>query len=314
MAEDSQLPWIFLSYRRANNGHMLANSIRSELEKYCGQGSVFVDADAIDPGGDWPETIRKALHRCVGTIVIIGKDWPLDKLHQSKDWVALEISSSLERNNYLLPLFVDGGDMPDRKDLPAKIASFSTRQGVSIDTRSPNIFSASLAVVGGELLRHCRSTVVLKREPQPWWGWPGIATNSWQLVSDGVFILALEKQQTVIEASIPSGFHTIAVSWSERQRILDLGVPARQGDRSFGQTKPTSMMFMPGRYVFTLNVRPPRLRDRFLRWMESYVGQDVHFYDLERYLQLVSVSSHEGAKQVSERPTARSLLSVQRRA
>jgi len=278
-------PWIFISYRRAGNGHLLADRIASELEIKCGRDSIFVDRKGIEAGTEWNTAILGALARCAATVVVIGRDWPLDQLHDAHDWVRLEISESLRSRKYLLPLFIDGGVMPTRESLPTEIRTFAERQGVFIDSRSNEVFAAALSVVGDYVRTNCPSTMIFEREPQA--RWATLWQNTWVLRCDGAELVTLKDAETVKEAEVPSGVHTFSAKWTESGRTR-LSTPRYEADypSSYGDTETITVSLAPGRHRVTLRVDQEALGNR--TWGSKFRDFFFKEYDSRRKLVLVS--------------------------
>ena len=115
---------IFLSYRRddaqGEAGHLVA-----ELRQRYGAASVFMDISAIEPGADFPQTIQQAMLGCQVVLVLIGRGW-LDardahgrrRFDDPKDWVRLEVELALEGKRRVIPVRVQGAQMPAEEALP----------------------------------------------------------------------------------------------------------------------------------------------------------------------------------------------------
>lgn len=118
---------IFLSYRRDDTqgeaGHLVA-----ELRQRYGAASVFVDISAIEPGADFPQTIEQALVGCEVVLVLMGKTWlnardgyGRRRLEDPKDWVRVEVELALERKRRVIPIRVQGAQMPAEDELPESL-------------------------------------------------------------------------------------------------------------------------------------------------------------------------------------------------
>ncbi len=115
---------IFLSYRRDDTqgeaGHLMA-----ELRQRYGPSSVFMDIGAIEPGADFAHTIERAMLDSEIVLVLIGKAW-LDardarsrrRLEDPRDWVRLEVELALANRRRLIPVLVQGSQMPAEEALP----------------------------------------------------------------------------------------------------------------------------------------------------------------------------------------------------
>jgi CHASE2 domain-containing sensor protein len=136
----------FLSYRRDQNT-FVARSLRSALAARFGDGSVFMDEAAIDPGQEWPREIQEAVLGCRALLVIIGPYWLTvrdaasgsRRLDNPEDWVRREVETALARPEAaVIPVLVDGASMPASGDLPPSLRSLSNREafvlaGVNLD-------------------------------------------------------------------------------------------------------------------------------------------------------------------------------------
>jgi hypothetical protein len=65
---------IFISYRRQESSH-LAGRLSDRLADRFGEGQVFIDVDAIEPGMDFAEAISRAVTVCQVLLAIIGPTW-----------------------------------------------------------------------------------------------------------------------------------------------------------------------------------------------------------------------------------------------
>lgn len=68
------MPTIFLSYRRDDSAGY-AGRLRSSLEAKLGEGSVFRDVDAIEPGQDFVHAIESRVRACRVFLAVIGREW-----------------------------------------------------------------------------------------------------------------------------------------------------------------------------------------------------------------------------------------------
>ncbi len=129
------MPRVFLSYRRQDNTS-LAVRVFEKLEGHFGADEVFMDIDSIPPGVDFRKHIDLGVSRCDVCVVLIGPRWAGDdgkRIHDSRDFVRLEVESALKRDIPVIPLLIDNTPMPAESDLPASLAEFSYRSGLTID-------------------------------------------------------------------------------------------------------------------------------------------------------------------------------------
>src|SRR5262245_21679622 len=124
MVEDSRGK-IFISYRRDDTQHV-AGRLSDRLQQHF---DVFMDVESMDPGVDVDTAIDTAVSGTDVLLVLIGRTWlnSLDddgnrRLDDPNDYVVREVAGALERATRVIPVLVDGAEMPERKDLPPRIA------------------------------------------------------------------------------------------------------------------------------------------------------------------------------------------------
>src|SRR5919108_3542603 len=100
---------IFLSYRREDTaGHAgrLWDALREGVEGQSGfeADQIFMDIDAIEPGVDFRESIRRAVEASDVFLTVIGRDWLTAtdaqgrrRLDNPADFVRVEVEAALER-------------------------------------------------------------------------------------------------------------------------------------------------------------------------------------------------------------------------
>ena len=138
------MPRIFISYRRGDSaGH--AGRIYDHLIAHFGQGQVFMDVDAIRPGVDFVEVVQEAIGASDCLIAVIGTEWLTAsdsteiggrRLEDPDDMVRLEIATALERGIPVIPVLVQGAQMPRGNDLPDVLKPLASRNALEVsDTR-----------------------------------------------------------------------------------------------------------------------------------------------------------------------------------
>src|SRR5438552_2473316 len=65
---------IFISYRR-HESRDFAGRLADRLADRFGEGQVFIDVDAIEPGVDFAEAISRAVAACQVLLAVIGPTW-----------------------------------------------------------------------------------------------------------------------------------------------------------------------------------------------------------------------------------------------
>jgi hypothetical protein len=120
---------MFISYRRGDPGNY-GRQIYDWASEYFGPENVFIDVVTIGPGNPWPDEIRTAVEESRVMLVVIGREWAaLAKTGTSEDYVELEVKLALERQETsLIPVLVNGADMPQGPELPAAIRELANWQ------------------------------------------------------------------------------------------------------------------------------------------------------------------------------------------
>jgi len=128
---------IFISYRRQDSGAN-AIGIGQYLENEFGRKNVYIDVD-MHAGTKYPDVIKKHLAECKVLLVLIGPDWLGSKdehghlrLQKSDDWVRLEIAHALKRDIIVIPILINGAQLPDSEMLPVDIQGLLDHQAASV--------------------------------------------------------------------------------------------------------------------------------------------------------------------------------------
>jgi hypothetical protein len=129
------MPRIFISYRRADT-RTISGRIHDRLFNAFGKKSVFKDVDNIPPGSDFRGVIGDAITSCDVMLVIIGQKWVdilNERLQNPDDWTRFEVKTALQRDNMIVvPVLVDGAQMPLAKELPEEIRELAFNNAVVI--------------------------------------------------------------------------------------------------------------------------------------------------------------------------------------
>ena len=129
---------IFISYRRADSAAH-ASRIYDRLEGHFGQGEVFMDVDAIRPGLNFVRVVEQAVSGCDGSAAVIGRDWlkasdpsGRRRIDDSGDLVRMEIATALERGIRVIPVLVQGSQIPQTVDLSEGLQELARRNSVEV--------------------------------------------------------------------------------------------------------------------------------------------------------------------------------------
>ena len=145
---------IFISYRRGDTT-IYAGRLFDSLCMRLGDEEVFMDLDAIEPGADFVEHIEREVGSCEVLLALIGRDW-VDacdadgnrRLEDPADWVRLELETGLNRDIRVIPVLVQGAEMPRADQLPGDLAKLARRNALDIgDTRWRYDFDRLMEVI-----------------------------------------------------------------------------------------------------------------------------------------------------------------------
>lgn len=137
----------FLCYRR-DGTQAITNLIYSRLDAWYGSEYVFLDCINIPLATDFRQDVTRWIQKCAMVMfVIIGQDWVnlkskrqpgVRKIDQADDPVRQEIELAQKHDLLIIPVLVDGADMPDAADLPESIRFLSSLNGrrLRMDIRS----------------------------------------------------------------------------------------------------------------------------------------------------------------------------------
>lgn len=123
------MPKVAISYRRSDSA--LAGRIFDHLTAHYGAKSVFMDIDNIPFGTDFRTHIRDTLVRSDVLIALIGANWlgiypdGRIKMQEKTDPVRVEIETALENKVAIIPVLLDGAQMPKSTELPQELGNFS---------------------------------------------------------------------------------------------------------------------------------------------------------------------------------------------
>ena len=128
------MPRIFLAYRRSDSAFHQTGRLSDLLADQFGAEHVFRDICSIPLGMDLRAVIERAIQDSDVMLVIIGKSW-LEvcdedghrRLDQPSDFVRLEIQIALSSDVRVIPVLVDGVEMPTEIELPESLRELAYR-------------------------------------------------------------------------------------------------------------------------------------------------------------------------------------------
>ena len=129
---------IFVSYRRKVS-KTLTYRLVDELQRQFGEPKVLFDVASIDPGLPYSEAIKTAIDRCSVVLIVIGPQWlsmtDVDgspRLDDPEDGIRREVEIALNSDARVVPVLVDGAQMPGADQLPNGMRHLAELQAVAL--------------------------------------------------------------------------------------------------------------------------------------------------------------------------------------
>jgi len=130
-------PRLFLSYRRASSKDV-SGRLAALLRQRLGHTPVFMDVTSIAPGQDYLDEVRSQIKGAIDAmLVIIGPGWADladpggdQRLADPDDPVRIEVEQALSAESRLIPVLVDGAEMPTEDELPESIRPLARRNAL----------------------------------------------------------------------------------------------------------------------------------------------------------------------------------------
>ena len=129
---------VFISYRRDDSaGH--AGRVHDRLELEFGRDLLFMDVDAVPLGMNFIKILDEAVAKCDALLAVIGPNW-LDlrdkqgnrQLDDPHDYVRIEIAAALQRDIPVIPVLLDGAEIPQVDQLPQDLKELALRNGLYV--------------------------------------------------------------------------------------------------------------------------------------------------------------------------------------
>ncbi len=131
-------PKIFISYRR-DDAPGSTGRLYDRLADSFPREALFMDVDAMVPGVDFVRELDDAVQGCDVLLAVIGRHW-LDaatpsgvrRLDDPEDFVRVEVQTALKQGIRVIPVLVDGAQMPAAEELPEPLRPLARRHAVEI--------------------------------------------------------------------------------------------------------------------------------------------------------------------------------------
>lgn len=126
---------IFISYRRSDTTGE-AGRLADSLESLLGTACVFRDADDIPAGEDFEVFLKRELTNTQVIVVLIGKKWLAElssrRSRPEPDFVHIEIATALSQGKRVIPVLLQGAELPGTDTLPDDLRPLLKHQALSL--------------------------------------------------------------------------------------------------------------------------------------------------------------------------------------
>jgi hypothetical protein len=135
------VPRIFISYRREDSSGQ-AGRLYDRLAAVFGADQVFMDVDDILPGENFATTLRNNVEAADIAVVVIGPRWLTAadsegrrRLDDETDFVRREVLDALLRGKRVVPVLLNGTEMPAERELPEPLRALALCQAFELQDR-----------------------------------------------------------------------------------------------------------------------------------------------------------------------------------
>jgi hypothetical protein len=129
---------VFISYRRDDSaGH--AGRVHDRLQQEFGRDFLFMDVDSIPLGANFAKVLGEEVAKCDVLLAMIGPGW-LDahdengnrRLENANDFVRIEVGGALKRGIPVIPILLEGTQVPKASQLPDDLKELALRNGLDV--------------------------------------------------------------------------------------------------------------------------------------------------------------------------------------
>jgi hypothetical protein len=136
---------VFINYR-GDDSQNTAALIDGKLTARFGSDRVFLDCRSVPVGSDFVGELLERVRTSSVLLVVIGPHWLSltneageRRIDDPNDWVRREIVEAFSHRLRVIPVLLDGAQLPDETRLPDDIAGLSRRQYVPLRRRHIDI-------------------------------------------------------------------------------------------------------------------------------------------------------------------------------
>lgn len=148
---------IFISYRRQDAAGA-AGRLQEGLAARFGRDAVFFDMESLTPGANFADAMRQAVETCKLMVIVIGPHWASAtgpdgrrRMDDPHDFIRAEVAAGLRFDRPILPVLVDGAQMPRASDLPEDLRALTHFNALVLGHRD---WQGDLGLLGDAVERH----------------------------------------------------------------------------------------------------------------------------------------------------------------
>ena len=239
---------IFINYRRLES-HKEADHLFTQLLRHFPSKRLFVDRHGIEGGKDWLLELERQVDASAVMLALIGKEWANIKdergrrrLDDETDFVRFELAHALRRGTPIVPVLIDGAQMPRPEHLPANIQLLTRLQAMLLRFESFREDSDRIALTIKDILRQRRARpstwIIGSAAAAAFVG--GVIVGPWLLHKAGLPLLGTNLQtQPALEAQLADLRHRLRQSEVEARTQRELAAKLPTTERELTDARAT---------------------------------------------------------------------------
>jgi len=153
-----------VSYRRIDTGSVV-DRLDPILVVAFGRENVYRDINSINPGENWLEALEAGIRRSDVLLAIQGHQWlgirpdGTRRIDDRTDPIRNELALAFSRRTSVVPILVDGADMPAPEELPLNVMKIASRNAMLLRSEllEPDALKVVEAVRSQKKARHART-------------------------------------------------------------------------------------------------------------------------------------------------------------
>ncbi|WP_332912302.1 toll/interleukin-1 receptor domain-containing protein [Algoriphagus boritolerans] len=219
---------------------------RTNWSKYSVRKIFFYDVETLEAGLNFDLSIAKALNESKVLLAMIGPHWlkatdsnGTMRIQKPNDWVRKEISEALKRNLRVIPILVNGAEMPDPEVLPDDLKELSLKHAQELTSSRWNYDVGELTKVLEKLIpkipvpksdpiSNPRTFIPPLSKPKGWW-----AKNYLWALGGLVFFLILLIMCVPEEEVIYPDPDNITIDDSKEEAQVDIRTQNPEGNEIY---------------------------------------------------------------------------------